>query len=43
MPFYVLEKIFSAHVVIYLEKKASQGSKCYKVPSSEAFQIQELK
>jgi adenine/guanine phosphoribosyltransferase-like PRPP-binding protein len=26
-----------------LEKKASQGSKCYKVQSSEAFQVQELK
>jgi adenine/guanine phosphoribosyltransferase-like PRPP-binding protein len=26
-----------------LEKKASQGSKCYKVQSSKAFQVQELK
>jgi hypothetical protein len=43
MPFYVPGKTFSAHVVTYLEKKASQGSKCYKVQSSETFQVWELK
>jgi hypothetical protein len=43
MPFYVPGKTFAAHVVTYLEKKASQGSKFYKVSSSEAFQVQELK
>jgi hypothetical protein len=43
MPFYVYGKTFTAHVVTYLKKKASQGSKSYKVQSNEAFQVHELK